>query len=78
MDAIAQVVEDKSHSSNKNDPIFAIFFDFSKAFDLVDNETLLEKYKTPPKMVNTVDRRVFIGQWERVVLNGYETNCKKK
>ena len=45
MDAIVQVIEDWIHASYKNDTNDAIFFDFAKAID-----------KTPPKMVNIMDR----------------------
>jgi hypothetical protein len=43
MDAIAQVIEDWSEGHDKNMTILAIFFDFAKAFDLVNHEKLLEK-----------------------------------
>jgi hypothetical protein len=43
MDAIIQVIEDWSYARDQNLPTQAIFFDFAKAFDLVDHKILLEK-----------------------------------
>ena len=43
MDAIAQVVEDWSQAIDKKQQVYAIFFDFAKAFDLVDHCHLLTK-----------------------------------
>ena len=44
MDAIAQVIEDWSLAIDSKQQIFAIFFDFAKAFDLVDHEHMLKKF----------------------------------
>lgn len=46
MDAIIQVIENWSHAKDANENTYAIFFDFSKAFDLVDHEILLTKLKS--------------------------------
>ena len=43
MDAIAQVVEDWSQANDTKQQVYAIFFDFAKAFDLVDHRHLLTK-----------------------------------
>jgi hypothetical protein len=43
MDAILTVMDDWGHAIDQKLPIIAIFFDFAKAFDLVDHEILLEK-----------------------------------
>ena len=43
MDAIAQVVEDWSHANDTKQQVYAVFFDFAKAFDLVDHHHLLTK-----------------------------------
>ena len=43
MDAIIQVVEDWSNAKEHKNSVLAKFFDFSKAFDLVDHEILLQK-----------------------------------
>jgi hypothetical protein len=44
MDAIAQVIEEWSHAFDNNNQILAIFFDFAKAFDLVEHEHMLTKF----------------------------------
>ena len=43
MDAILQVIEDWSKASDQHKQLLAIFFDFEKAFDLVDHALLLTK-----------------------------------
>jgi hypothetical protein len=45
MDAITQVIEDWGNAHDKHKALIAIFFDFEKAFDLVDHEILLNKLK---------------------------------
>ena len=45
MDAIVQVIEDFARAKDLHKQIIAIFFDFAKAFDLVDHEVLLNKLK---------------------------------
>ena len=55
MDAIIQVIEDWSLAKDNKNAVFAIFFDFSKAFDLVDHVILLEKLQKlnfPPWLVS--------------------------
>ena len=46
MDAIIQVINDWSLAFDKKVQVLAIFFDFAKAFDLVDHVELLTKLKT--------------------------------
>ena len=46
MDAIVQVIEDWSRAKDRKLPTQAIFFDFAKAFDLVDHKVLLDKLAT--------------------------------
>ena len=43
MDAIINVIEDWSRAKDEQLSTHAIFFDFAKAFDLVDHKVLLEK-----------------------------------
>ena len=45
MDAIIQVIDDWSDAKDKHKEIFAIFYDFEKAFDLVPHDLLLKKLK---------------------------------
>lgn len=43
MDAIIQVLDDWAAAKDQREAVTAIFFDFAKAFDLVDHEVLLTK-----------------------------------
>ena len=45
MDAIIQVIEDFPRAKDLDKQLIAIFFDFAKAFNLVDHEVLLTKLK---------------------------------
>ena len=75
MDAIIKVIDDWSNGKDVGDQIFAIFFDFAKAFDLVDHHVLLTKLSKilPPWLIS------LIAQWltdrrQRVKINGKTTN----
>jgi hypothetical protein len=46
MDAVIQVIEAWSHAKDVKDDILAIFFDFAKAFDLVQHRRMLEKFES--------------------------------
>ena len=72
MGAIIQVIEDSSFSVDRNKSVLAIFFDFSKAFDLVDHELLLEKLlklELPTWLVSWI-ASYLINRKQRAVING--------
>jgi hypothetical protein len=78
MDAIVQVIEDWNLALDEKLIIIAIFFDFAKAFDLVDHEILLTKLQRylPAWLISWIaaylsDRK------QRVTINGHETEWKK-
>jgi hypothetical protein len=56
MDAIIQVVNDWGSAKDVGKEVLAIFFDFAKAFDLVDHVILLNKLKSllPPWLVSLI------------------------
>ena len=56
-DALIQVIEDWTRAIDKNESIMAVFFDFSKAFDLVDHSILLTKLKRylPEWLINWIE-----------------------
>lgn len=78
MDAIVQVIEGWSHSKDQNFTVYAIFFDFSKAFDLVDHEILLEKLqKLLPSWLVSWIAAYLSDRVQRVVVNNIVTKWKK-
>ena len=46
MDAIVKVIDEWEHAIDQGQTIHSVFFDFQKAFDLVDHTILLNKLKT--------------------------------
>ena len=77
MDAIVQVIEDWSHAKDQKETIHAIFFDFSKAFDLVDHEVLLIKLEQfLPAWLTSWIASYLSNRKQRVVMNGFETEWK--
>ena len=78
MDAIIQVVEDWSKSKDRNLIVLAIFFDFAKAFDLVDHEVLLEKLnKQLPGWLVSWIAAYLSDRKQRVVVNNETTDWKE-
>jgi len=78
MDAIAQVIEDFSVAKEKRDAVLAIFFDFSKAFDLVDHEILLqtlEKLKIPTWLISWI-ASYLSNRRQRVKISGHLSEWK--
>lgn len=78
MDAIVQVIQDWSKAKDMNKNVLSVFFDFSKAFDLVDHELLLIKLQQylPPWLISWIatylqDRK------QRVILGNTQTEWKK-
>ena len=72
MDAIIQVIEDWSFSVDRSKSVLAISFDFSKAFDLVDHELLIEKLlklELPTWLVSWI-ATYLKNRKQRAVING--------
>lgn len=72
LDVIIQVVEDWSNAKEHKKSVLAIFFDFSKAFDLVDHEIMLQKlskHNIPLWLVSWITS-FLQNRSQRVVLNG--------
>ena len=72
MGAIIQVIEDSSFSVDRSKSVLAISIDFSKAFDLVDPELLLEKLlklELPTWLVSWI-ASYLINRKQRAVING--------
>ena len=78
MGAIIQVIEDSSFSVDISKSVLAISIDFSKAFDLVDPELLLEKLlklELPTWLVSWI-ASYLINRKQRVVINGSTSEWK--
>ena len=71
MGAIIQVIEDSSFSVDRSKSVLVISIDFSKAFDLVDPELLLEKLlklELPTWLVSWI-ATYLINRKQRAVIN---------
>ena len=78
MDAILQVIEDWSKASDQHKQLLAIFFDFEKAFDLVDHALLLTKLsKYLPDWLISWLASYLTERKQRVKVNGFETEWLK-
>ena len=78
MDAITQVIEDWSLAKEQHKTVLAIFFDFAKAFDLVDHEVLLNKLRSmqlPDWLVSWIASYLSQRQ-QRVVIDRKPTEWK--
>ena len=74
MDAILQVIEDWSKASDHHKQLLAIFFDFEKAFDLVDHALLLTKLsKYLPVWLISWLASYLTERRQRVKVFGFET-----
>ena len=80
LDAIIEVIEDWEKALDNNEKIHAVFYDFAKAFDLVDHNVLMKKLdKLLPKWMTSwiaqylTDRKQWVklknlfSSWESVV-----------
>ncbi len=56
MDTIVKVIDDWERALDNKDTILAVFFDFSKAFDLVNTKRLMQKLKKllPPYLTSWI------------------------
>jgi hypothetical protein len=78
MDAIIQVTDDWGKAKDCKDEVFAVFFDFSKAFDLVDHEILLSKLEALlPEWLCAWLASYLSNRKQRVKVNDYETEWKE-
>ncbi|XP_065671816.1 uncharacterized protein LOC136089688 [Hydra vulgaris] len=77
MDAIVQIIEDWSHAKDNNKSIYAIFFDFEKAFDLVSHDKLLLKLVNilPSWLTSWIAAYLSIRQ-QRIKTNDHNTDWK--
>ena len=78
MDAILTVIDDWGQAMDSKQTITAIFFDFAKAFDLVDHELLLEKLvrlNFPAWLVSWI-AAYLTGRRQRVKVGEFESEWK--
>jgi hypothetical protein len=76
-DALIQVIEDWANAIDKNEIVWAIFFDFSKAFDLVDHEILMKKLeKYLPRWLTTWIAQYLLDRKQRVKAGDKTTEWK--
>ena len=77
MDAIVQVIEDWSYAKDQKKTVYSIFFDFAKAFDLVDHEVLLTKLQLHlPNWLTSWIAAYLSDRKQRVVVSGTKTDWK--
>jgi hypothetical protein len=77
-DALIQVIEDWANAIDKNQIIWAIFFDFSKAFDLVDHEILMRKLeKYLPRWMTSWIAKYLLDRKQRVKAGDRTTAWKE-
>ena len=77
MDAVIQVIDDWGFAVDRNIKLLAIFFDFAKAFDLVDHEVLLEKLqKLLSNWLTAWIATYLSNRRQRVYFNGSTTTWK--
>ena len=75
--AIAQVVDDWSKALDQRKSVHAIFFDFSKAFDLVDHRILLDKLaKILPVCITSWIAEYLSNRSQRVFSKQYQSEWK--
>ena len=76
-DAIIKVIEDWSEAKDKQQSTHAVFFDFAKAFDLVDHKILLEKLtKQLPEWVPSWIAAYLTDRQQRVKIGTTTTEWK--
>jgi hypothetical protein len=78
MDAIIQVIEDWGSAKDKHKALIAIFFDFEKAFDLVDHEILLKKLQQylPAWLISWI-AAYLTDRYQQIKLRNLETDWMK-
>ena len=77
MDAMIQVVEDCILTKDRKYSVFAIFFDFVKAFDILVHEVLLQKLeKQLPIWLVSWIAAYLINRKQRVFINSTCTDWK--
>jgi hypothetical protein len=70
MDALVQVIEDWEKARDEKKTTHAVFFDFAKAFDLVDHKILLTKIdKMLPSWLLSWITKYLSGKKQRVKCN---------
>ena len=81
MDAVIKVIDDWGYAFDSNNKLLAIFFDFAKAFDLVNHEVLLDKIKRkqllPDWLISWI-AAYLSHRWQRVVIDMDEDAAWKR
>ncbi|XP_065643027.1 uncharacterized protein LOC136074618 [Hydra vulgaris] len=77
MDATIQIIKDWSHAKDNNKSIYAIFFDFEKAFDLVSHDKLLLKLvNILPSWLTSWIAAYLSNRQQRIKTNDHTTDWK--